>query len=44
MVPLEGTDVLSFPFKKISMDVSGPYGETPSGNTYIVSFEDWLMN
>lgn len=28
MAPLEGMDVLSFPFEKVSMDVSGPYRET----------------
>ena len=33
--PLEETDVPSYPFEKISMDVSGPYGETPRGNKYI---------
>ena len=42
--PLEETDMPSYPLEKISMDVSGPYGETSRGNKYIVSFVDWLTN
>ena len=42
--PLLETDIPSYPFQKISMDVSGPYGETSQGNLYIVSFVDWLSN
>lgn len=34
----------SFPFEKLSMDLSGTYGETTRGNTYIVGFVDWLMD
>lgn len=44
MAPLEGADILSFPFEKVSMDVSGLYGETSKGNIYIVSFVDWLTS
>lgn len=44
MVPLEGINILSFPFKKLSMDVLGPHGETFRGNDYIVSFVDLLTN
>ena len=42
--PLEETDVPSYLFEKISMDVSGPSGETPRGDKYIVNFVDWLTN
>ena len=42
--PLEETDVPSYPFEKISMNVSGPYGETAQGSKYLVSFVDWLTN
>ena len=38
--PLMETDIPSYPFRKISMDISGPYGETSQGNIYIVSFVD----
>ena len=42
--PLEETFVPSYSFEKISMDVSGPYGEIPRRNKFIVSFVDWLTN
>lgn len=42
--PLEETDIPEYPFQKISMDISSPYGETSRGNLYIVSFVDWLTN
>ena len=37
-------DLPDYPFEEISLDVSGPYNETPRGNIYIVSFVDWLTN
>ena len=37
-------DTPANPFEKISLDISGPYGETPQMNNYIVSFIDWLTN
>ena len=37
-------DVPAYPFEKVSLDISGPYGETLRGNVYIVSFVDWLTN
>ena len=43
-VPFMEMDVSAYPFEKISLDVSGPNGETPRGNIYIVSFVDWLTN
>ena len=42
--PLEEMDVPAYPFEKVSLDISGPYGETLQGNVYIVSFVDWLTN
>ena len=42
--PLEEMDVPAYPFEKVSLDISGPYGETQRGNLYIVSFVDWLTN
>lgn len=44
MAPLRETDIPNFPFEKVSMDISGPYGETPRANQYIASFVDWLTN
>ena len=38
--PLEEVDVPAYPFEKVSLDISGPYGETLWGNVYIVSFVD----
>ncbi len=34
----------AYPFEKVSLDISGPYGETRRGNVYIVSFVDWQAN
>ena len=42
--PLEEMDVPAYPFEKVSLDISGPYGETLRRNVYIVSFVDWLTN
>lgn len=44
MAPLEGADISSFLFEKVSIDVSGLYGKAPKGNIYIVSFVDWLTS
>ena len=42
--PLEEMDVPAYPFEKVRLDISGPYGETMRENVYIVSFVDWLTN
>lgn len=40
-----GIHIPSYPFKKVSMDVSGPFTYPPEkGNLSIVSFLDWLAN
>lgn len=36
------TNVPSYSFKKISIDISGPFTETSRGNLYIVSFVNWV--
>ena len=36
--PLQETDIPPYPFAKLSMDLSGPYPRTLSGNIYIISF------
>ena len=38
--PLQETDTPPYPFAKISMDLSGPYPTSLSGNKYIISFVD----
>ena len=38
--PLQETDVATFAFAKISIDVSGPHEETLSGNKYMIYFVD----
>ena len=38
--PMQTTDTPPYPFAKISIDVSGPYPKTLSGNLYIVHFID----
>ena len=40
--PLQETDVPPYPFAKLSLDLSGPYPKTLSGNKYIVAFVDWF--
>ena len=35
---LQETDIPSYPFTKIGLDLSGPYSTSLSGNTYIESF------
>ena len=42
--PLTEMDVPAYPFEKICQDMPDPYGETPQGNIYIVSFVDCLTN
>ena len=42
--PLMETDFPEYPFQKVSIDISSPYGEIPRGNKYILSFVDWLTN
>ena len=42
--PIVEMDVAAYPFEKVSLDISGPYGETLRGNVSIVSFVDWLTN
>lgn len=37
---MQETDMPSFPFAKIALDISGPYPRTLSGNQYIVTFID----
>jgi hypothetical protein len=39
--PLQETDFPPYPFAKVSLDISGPYSTTFSGNKYIVAFVDW---
>ena len=38
--PLQDTEIPPYPFAKVSVDLSGPYPTTLSGNKYIVSFMD----
>ena len=38
--PIRGMEVPAYPFAKVSMDISGPYPITLSGNKYILSFVD----
>ena len=38
--PIQEMDVPQYPFAKVSLDMSGPYPRTQSGNRYIVSFVD----
>ena len=39
--PLQETDIPPYPMAKISLDLSGPYPTTLSGNKYIIAFVDW---
>ena len=39
--PLQETDIPPYPFAKVSVDLSGRYPKTLSGNEYIISFVDW---
>ena len=40
--PLQVTDIPPYPMAKLSLDLSGPYITTLSGNKYIIAFEDWF--
>lgn len=39
--PLQETDIPPYPFAKLSLDLSGPYPTSLSGNKYIIAFVDW---
>ena len=39
--PLQETDIPPYPMAKLSLDLSGPYPTTMSGNKYIIAFVDW---
>ena len=39
--PLQETDISPYPMAKLSLDLSGPYPTTMSGNKYIIAFVDW---
>ena len=38
---LQEIDIPPYPMAKISLDLSGPYPTTLSGNKYIIAFVDW---
>ena len=38
---LQNADIPPYPMAKLSMDLSGPYNKTLSGNKYIIAFVDW---
>jgi hypothetical protein len=40
--PLQETDIPPYPMAKLSLDVSGPYPTSLSGNKYIIAFVDWF--
>lgn len=40
--PLQETDIPPYPFATLSLDLSGPYPKTLSGNKYIVAFVVWF--
>ena len=40
--PLQETDIPPYPMAKLSLDLSGPYPKTMSGNKYIIAFVDWF--
>ena len=40
--PLQETNIIPFPMAKLSLDLSGPYPKTMSGNKYIIAFVDWF--
>lgn len=40
--PLQDTDIPPFPMAKLSLDLSGPYPTSLSGNKYIIAFVDWF--
>ena len=40
--PLQETDIPPYPMAKLSLDLSGPYPTSMSGNKYIIAFVDWF--
>ena len=40
--PLQETDIPPYPMAKVSLDLSGPYPTSLSGNKYIIAFVDWF--
>ena len=38
---LQNADIPPYPMAKLSLDLSGPYPKTLSGNKYIIAFVDW---
>ena len=38
---LQNTYIAPYPMAKLSLDLSGPYPKTLSGNKYIIAFVDW---
>ena len=39
--PIQETDMPPYAFAKLSLDLSGPYPKSLSGNRYIIVFVDW---
>ena len=39
---MQETDIPLYPMAKLSLDLSGPYPQSMSGNKYIIAFVDWL--
>ena len=39
--PLQETDIPPYSMAKVSVDLSGPYPTSLSGNKYIIAFVDW---
>ena len=40
--PLQETDIPPYRMAKLSLDLSGPYPQSMSGNKYIIAFVDWF--
>ena len=40
--PLQETDIPPYPMAKVSLDLSGPYPTSLSGNKYMIAFVDWF--
>ena len=40
--PLQETDIPPYRMAKLSLDLSGPYPKSMSGNKYIIAFVDWF--
>ena len=38
---MQETDIPPYPMAKLSLDLSGPYPTSLSGNKYIIAFVDW---